>query len=259
MSKRAAVATYNLRFSTADGQVTRTQLQVPQGPLRLRDLVPLAQRVAQLDVDAALAREKKERREVSCRRGCAACCRHVVPVSAPEAFRLAEHVIALDEKRRDRVLGRIDAVESAIQAAGLLSELEALADDTHDDRGSIAARYFDHQIACPFLHEESCGVYAERPLVCRHYLVTTPASWCSSPTLHQIRTVPMRRPLSGALSKAAAALTGEPPEMIPLPIAMRWVDAHAELGFEEWPGAEVIGALLRAMGVSDAEIAACTR
>jgi Fe-S-cluster containining protein len=258
MSSRAAVATYNLRVATVDGPVT-TPIQMPRGPARLHDLVPLAQRVAQIHVERALAREKRERREVSCRRGCAACCRQIVPISAPEAFRLAEHVLAFDEERRERFLSRIDAVESAIQAAGLLADLEGLESVDHGHRSSTAARYFDHQIACPFLHEESCGVYAERPLVCRSYAVTTPAAWCSSPTLHPIRTVPLPPPLSGVLSEAAAALTGEPAEMIPLSIAMRWVDAHPDLGFQEWPAAEAMGALLRAMGIAEADIAACVR
>jgi Fe-S-cluster containining protein len=257
MSKRAAEATYTLRFPTVNGRVAM-QVQVPRGPMRLRDLVPIAQRVSQHHVDRALVLEKKEGREVSCRRGCVACCRQIVPISAPEAFRLADHVLALGGKRRDRILARIDATESAIQAAGLLEELEALAADTHDDPRSLAARYFDHHIACPFLvDEESCGVYVDRPLVCRHYAVTTPASWCSSPTLHQIRIVPMPQPLSRTLSEATAALTGEPPAMIPLSTAMRWVDAHADVGFLEWPGMEVMGALLRALGIPEAEIAAC--
>jgi Fe-S-cluster containining protein len=258
MSSRLAAATCNLRVATVDGPVT-TPIQMPRGPVRLRDLVPLAQRVAQVNVERAFAREKRERREVSCRRGCAACCRQIVPISMPEAFRLADHVLAFDEERRDQVLSRIDAVESAIQAADLLADLERLPSADHEDQSATAARYFENQIDCPFLHEESCGVYAERPLVCRSYAVTTPASWCSSPTLHQIRTVPLPPTLSGALSEAAASLTGEPPEMIPLSIAMRWVDAHAELGLEEWPAAEAMGALLRAMGIAEAEIAACLR
>src|SRR5271170_6707587 len=142
MSKRATAVTYNLRFSTVSGTVT-VPVPVPRGPMRLADLVPVAQRVAQHNVDSAIALDKKEGREVSCRRGCAACCRQIVPISAPEAFRLADHVLALDPRRRDRMLGRIDAVESAIQAAGLLDELEALTTDTHVDRSSLSARYFE--------------------------------------------------------------------------------------------------------------------
>ncbi len=231
---------------------------MPRGPMRLKDLVPIAQQRGAGERRPGAARTRRDKgREVSCRRGCAACCRQIVPISAPEAFRLADHVLALDAPIRDRILARIDAVHDR--------KLPGHEASSPSWRSSPRAptptgrrwgnRYFDHRIACPFLHEEACGVYAERPLVCRHYAVTTtPASWCSAPTLHQIRTVPMPRPLSGALSDAAAALTGAPSEMIPLSTAMHWVDAHPEMGFLEWPGVDAVRAFIRALGVPEAEI-----
>ncbi len=154
----------------------KMEVLVPRGPMRLKDLVPIAQQVARENVDRAFAHEKNKGNEVSCKSGCAACCRQIVPISAPEAFRQAEHVLGLDPPRRDRNLARIDAVDGELQATGLLDELAALAGGTHPSREDLGNRYFDRRIACPFLHEESCSVYAERPLVCRHYAVTTPAS-----------------------------------------------------------------------------------
>jgi Fe-S-cluster containining protein len=255
MGKPARAITYNLRFPTVSGHSTMA-VQVPRGPMRLRDLVPLAQRITMINVDQVVAAEKLEGREVSCRRGCAACCRQIVPVSAPEAFRLADHVLALDERTREQYLARIDAAESAVEAAGLMSELSAIAEGgAAGDLVSLASRYFEHRIACPFLHEESCSVHHERPLVCRDYLVTTPPELCSAPGRKLLRTVPTPPILSGPLSRAAAALTGSAPVLIPLSIAMRWVDAHADWGFQEWPGPELMGALLRELGVSDTDLA----
>lgn len=256
MGKTTGTATYSLRIPTIQGSSTM-QVQVPRGPMRLGDLVPLAQRITMLHVDQAVEIEQKEGREVSCKRGCAACCRQLVPISAPEAFRLADHVLSLDDRTRDMFLGRIDAAESAIEAAGLVQELEAIASGgAPEDVKALAARYFERWIACPFLHEESCTVHAERPLVCRDYLVTSPAQLCSDPARKKVRTVPTPPVLSAPLSRAAASLTGGPPVMIPLAVAMRWVDAHADWGFQEWPGAQVMGALLRELGIPEADIAA---
>lgn len=252
----AATATYNLRIPTASGHSTM-QVQVPRGPMRLADLVPLAQRITMLHVDQAIEAERRDGREVSCKRGCAACCRQLVPVSAPEAFRLADHVLALDDRSRDVLLARIDAAESAVEAAGLMAELEAIAAGAAvADVKALAARYFEAWIDCPFLHEELCTAHAERPLVCRDYVVTSPAELCRSPDRTKIRTVPMPPVLSVPLSRATAALTGDAPVMIPLAVAMRWVDAHADRGFQEWPGPEVMGALLRELGIPDADLAA---
>lgn len=256
MGKAAASATYSLRIPTLKGHSTM-QVQVPRGPMRLSDLVPLAQRITAMHADQAIQNERQEGREISCKRGCAACCRQLVPVSAPEAFRLADHVLALDDVTRDLFLARIDAAESAVAAAGLMEELEAIMNGgASGDVKALAARYFERRIDCPFLHEEACTLHAERPLVCRDYMVTSPADLCASPDRRKVLTVPMPPVLSVPLSRAAAALTGGSPVMIPLPVAMRWVDAHADWGFQEWPGTEVMGALLRELGVPDAELAA---
>jgi Fe-S-cluster containining protein len=165
--------------------------------------------LARLNINGqAISVEKKEGREVSCKRGCAACCRQLIPISAPEAFRLADQVLALDDRTRDQYLGRIDAAESAVEAAGLMQELEAIAGGgTIGDVKALAARYFEKWIDCPFLHEESCLVHAERPLVCRDYLVTTPAELCSSPARNKVRTIPTPPVLSVPLSRPAASLT----------------------------------------------------
>jgi Fe-S-cluster containining protein len=251
-----ATATYNLRIPTIDGHST-VQVQVPRGPMRLRDLVPLAQRITMIHVEKAIEMEKSQGSEISCKRGCAACCRQLVPISAPEAFRLADHVLALDDRTREGYLARIDAAESAIAAAGLMAELETIAGGgAVTDVKGLAARYFGAWIDCPFLHEESCTVHAERPLVCRDYMVTTPAELCSDLARKKVRTVPMPPVLSPLLGRAAASLTGGAPVMIPLGVAMRWVDAHADWGFQEWPGLEVLGALLRELGIPAADLAA---
>ena len=42
----------------------------------------------------------------------------------------------------------------------------------------MSGRYFAAGIPCPFLEEERCGVYDERPVVCREYAVTSPPELC---------------------------------------------------------------------------------
>lgn len=247
---------FKIRFPTVSG-VAKVEVEVPRGPMRLGDLVPLAQKITTIHVEQALVLERQEGRDIACKRGCAACCRQLVPVSAPEAFRLADQVLALDDRTREIFLARIDAAENEVQARGLMDELSSIAEGRAiDDVRGLAARYFASHIECPFLHEELCTIHHERPLVCRDYMVTTPAELCASPERKQVRTVPMPKVLSLPLARAAASLTGGPPVMIPLPIAMSWVDAHADWGFQEWPGSVMMAALLRELGVEEAEIAA---
>ena len=38
----------------------------------------------------------------------------------------------------------------------------------------LGREYFQLGIPCPFLEEESCSIYHDRPITCREYLVTSP-------------------------------------------------------------------------------------
>lgn len=160
---------YTIRIPAVDGSFAMN-LHVPRGPTRLQDIVPIAQNISQIQGERSIAFERKEGREISCKAGCGACCRQLVPISAPEAFRLADHFLGLEDNLRDEFLARVDAVESAIEAAGLTREMEGLT----------------------------------------------------------------------SLSRVAASLLGGGPVMIPLSIAMRWVDSHAEWGFQKWSEASRI-------------------
>ena len=65
---------------------------------------------------------------VSCKKGCAACCRMLVPVSAPEAFALKEMVHALPEPRRLAILNKIAEARTRLAETGLLARLTQVAE-----------------------------------------------------------------------------------------------------------------------------------
>ncbi|HEY4330425.1 MAG TPA: YkgJ family cysteine cluster protein, partial [Phycisphaerae bacterium] len=50
-------------------------------------------------------------------------------------------------------------------------------------------KYFDLRIACPFLENELCSIYTDRPLVCREYQVTSPVSHCQNLDVSDIDSV----------------------------------------------------------------------
>jgi Fe-S-cluster containining protein len=254
VAKTKTASKFTFRIPAIDGSFAM-QVRVPRGPTRLRDIVPFAQNISDIQGERSIAFERNEGREISCKAGCGACCRQLVPISAPEAFRLADHILGLGDNLRDDILARVDAVEYAIGAAGLMKELEGLTSgEPMDDARSLATRYFEKNIACPFLVDESCGVYPERPLLCRHYLVTSPAEYCSTPGKNLVRIMPMPPSLSASLSRVASSLLGSEPAMISLSIAMRWVDSHADWGFKEWSDLDVMRILLKELGVPNVGI-----
>ncbi|HVY45497.1 MAG TPA: hypothetical protein VHB21_06435, partial [Minicystis sp.] len=63
------------------------------------------------------------------------------------------------------------------------------------------------------------------------------------------RKVPTPPILTEPLARVTARLTGGAAELIPLPIAFTWVEAHEELWRRTWPGTRLFEAFLDAIGV----------
>jgi Fe-S-cluster containining protein len=88
----------------------------------------------------------------------------------------------LPEPRRTEIRNRFAEAHRRFEEASLLPRLRQAETWTDAEYGDIAQKYFDQHIACPFLEEESCSIYADRPITCREYLVTSPAENCAHPT-----------------------------------------------------------------------------
>ena len=53
-------------------------------------------------------------------------------------------------------------------------------------------RYLGLELACPFLEDDACSIYAERPSACREYLVSSPKELCARPLTEPVQAVPIR-------------------------------------------------------------------
>lgn len=204
-------------------------------PMRLPDLARFAMDLSQRVVDrsaAALAPGTT----ISCRKGCAACCRQVVPVSAPEAWMLAETVAGLPAHRRDPVLARFAEAGDSLESGGLTRE-PALA---------LADLYFALQVPCPFLEDEACSIHPWRPAACREHMVTSPAARCAV-WQGGWEHVPLPQAMGECLAFAAARLLGGPPEFIPLVAALDWAGQHAADGHKTWEGPVIMAAFADAL------------
>ncbi|HWQ85408.1 YkgJ family cysteine cluster protein [Brevundimonas sp.] len=158
------------------GERIPVEMTVPAGPVAVEDLLPIVHGLSSLFATRATARVEAEGREISCRAGCGACCRQLVPVAPAEARALARLVEAMPEPRRERVRRRFDAALDTLEPLGLMERL----DRNRDDRQVIARDYFAAGVACPFLEDEACSIHADRPLSCREYLVTSPPDLCAA-------------------------------------------------------------------------------
>jgi Fe-S-cluster containining protein len=180
-------------------------------------------------VDAAVNTVAEQGQQISCKKGCGACCRQLVPIAEVEARQLRDLVEDLPEPRRSLIRTRFADARRRLAGAGLLEKL--LAPETWDegDGRLLGLSYFRLGIACPFLQEESCSIYADRPSACREYLVTSPAENCARPTPETVQCVKM--PLK--VWTALARFDEVPPtarfiRWVPLILALEWAETHPE-------------------------------
>ena len=212
----------------------RLELNVPSAPTPAAKLLPLFHSLADAVVDIACKTASAEGKSISCSKGCGACCRQLVPISAVEARRLRQLLDELPAARAAELRARFADARVRLADAGLLEALlepERIGDEQAQ---AFGLEYFARGIACPFLEDESCSIHAERPVACREYLVTSPAAHCARPSAASVDRVKMPAKVGSAVRKL------QPPAWVPLIVAPEWADAHPDESPAR-PGPEIVG------------------
>jgi Fe-S-cluster containining protein len=241
---------FEIALNTPAGRVT-TSLDVPTGFVPITAIIPVTRRLGE---EAAKLEEQRARelgKNVSCRMGCAACCRMLVPVSAPEAFALRDYIEHLPAERRSMVLRRIADTNAALKSPGLLDRLWAVADATitipDEELEPLNQAYYALRHPCPFLENEMCSIYEARPAACRELLVTSPADLCNDLMHNPVAPLPVSIRIGTVLGFLWGTLTGTTPRLIPLPLAVEWAERHEQESRQTWSGSLLIDQILDKM------------
>jgi Fe-S-cluster containining protein len=153
----------------------------------------------------------------------------LVPVAEVEARRLFEVVEAMPEPRRSQIRERFAAAVRKLTDAGLSTKLRKTDQLTDEAFRELIELYFHQQVACPFLENESCSIYDERPISCREYLVTSPPANCARRNDQAIDRVRIPLPIFNALARVQV-----PPgkhlneRWVPLTYALAWAEKHPQ-------------------------------
>lgn len=241
------VERFEVALNTPAGRLT-TAIDVPTGFIPITAIVPVTRRLgeeaAQLEIQQATAAGQT----ISCRKGCAACCRMLVPVSAPEAFALREYVEQLPTDRRTPLLNRLSDTKERVTREGLWDRLADVAEASRlvpdEELDPINQSYYALRIPCPYLEDETCSIYEARPAACRELLVTSPAELCQDLVQNPITPLPISMRIGSILGLLWGTLTSSPPRLIPLPMALEWAERHEEESRKTWPGASLLDQVL---------------
>lgn len=242
MSHQTTVEHFEISLHTPSGEVS-TAVGVPTSFVPVTAIIPLMRSLGEEVQTLEIDHVREAGHKLSCHKGCAACCRMLVPISAPEAFALAQSLDRLAPSERERLLSKIDVAQQQLARAGILKQLSALSEspDPISDEAiePLNQAYYALRMPCPFLDNEACSIYDDRPAACRELAVTSPAADCQDMTNQTIRPVPVAVRISTALSLLWADLTATTPRLIPLPLAIDWAKRHQAEQARQWAGTEL--------------------
>jgi len=240
--------------STVSGEISlsfgatslNATVRVPAGRTTLTDLLPIIQNLENAIVDRVGEEAKQAGKPVSCRAGCGACCRQMVPVSLFEAEALTKWIQTLPPEQRAELELRFHRALSALRDAGVIEKIlsnEWVLEKEQATR--LATDYFHAGVACPFLENESCSIHPIRPLSCREYLVTSPPELCRDPSINDVAGIRLPVKLSRALFAFGQRMEQDPRGWIPLVFLLAWGKSGAKPGeYVAGTGQEVLGKIL---------------
>jgi Fe-S-cluster containining protein len=218
-------AEINLSIS---GRPLHLEITAPTGPTRPSRMLPVFRSISESFTNFAVNRAREEGLQVSCKKGCGACCRQLVPISEADARRLSEVVNEMPEPERSDVIARFEMAKQRVREAGLLEKLQSPDQITEQDYKSVGLEYFHLGAACPFLLEESCSIHSERPLVCREYLVVSTPENCTRQTGNPVEVLNMPGQVSKAVRRLGDKDDGRTDRWVPLILALDWVKEQSE-------------------------------
>jgi hypothetical protein len=113
-----------------------------------------------------------------------------------------------------------------LKEAGLLGKLETPQPFGPGEKVPHGEEYFALGIACPFLEDELCSIYDERPLICREYVVVSPAEHCARPGWDGVQVLHLPLEVWRAFARTAVPREDGRLEWVALTVAAEWADAH---------------------------------
>jgi Fe-S-cluster containining protein len=207
------------------GAPFQREFVAPAGPIRPIRMLPLFQAITDEMVRRGAGAATRGGKTVSCKAGCTACCHQIIPVGETEARRLAALVEASPGPRREALRARFAQARQELEAAGLWETLAAHASLPEDELERLGLAYLRARVACPFLDGDRCSIYADRPLSCREFLVTSPAPNCWDPTPETIDPVALPSHPSDALARIDPGPEGRSVYWMPLVSALDFAAA----------------------------------
>lgn len=212
--------------------------------------MPMARSLCTKVVNATAEISAERGQKITCSKGCTHCCSYLAPLPPAEAFRIRDEILTMPVSKRRHCLRSImvraryllnhrQQLRQPKEPSGLTSQQERLQ--------NISEWYSSLKLACPFLSEKLCSIYHSRPLTCREYLVSNPASEChfTSSVLPQI--VPLPVSVAEILMMTSCRLEETEQEAVMLPLMILWTEENRDRSEQRWQGDVLVESFIASM------------
>jgi Fe-S-cluster containining protein len=193
----------------------------------LEDLVHPARQLCDIIIRETLEHQRLCGQPVRCSAGCMACCKYAITVSQAEALAINSMISNLPRQARQALLRNMTLAGRKI--LGTCRSTTGVPSDSSNSLAELSRWYARINLTCPYIENKLCSHYADRPLVCREFMVTSPPAQCVPSIKNERIIVDLPIRMSEVLMEVGARLTGTTPQAMFLPLVPAWFDELSSL------------------------------
>ena len=221
------------------GHPLRIGISLADRPAELAELVPMARQITDRIVRLITKKLNSSGRKIACQKGCAHCCYYLVAVSTAEAFCISNAIFALPLQKR-RMLIRACCIAGRSTVASVASNRTAAQDMSQADTlQDLSDWYSNLQLRCPFLENESCQIYDDRPLACREYLILEGSEPCGGGCTDSSRRVDIPVSIAQILAETCCKLQSRNDTVV-LPLAIAYAYDNPDDARQTFPAETLV-------------------
>lgn len=109
-----------------------------------------------------------------------------------------------------------------------------------EDMDRLSLWYTGLELACPFLRNNLCSYYEQRPIACREHMVTSVRSCCGIDCTDEPSAVRISASVLECLGKLTAELEQSDVEAVMLPLALPWAQENIDRSRRTWPAVTMV-------------------
>jgi len=226
------------------GQSLCLRIAASNEPIKLSGIVPLAHIVCARIISAVERHIISSGNTIACRPKCSNCCRYLVPVTVPEAMWLTETARKMAQSDR-RVLYEFSLFATRrileLTSKHYLSRFSDVKAEAAPKLKQLSDWYSSLNLSCPFLENDLCMLYEQRPIACREHLALGAGpNGCERNCPEHVRRVRMPVSVAEALEQLTNDVECKPVETIVLPFVFAWCRANRDYFERTWPAARLV-------------------